>query len=211
MAGRWATDDYSDDQNDGVPADGDLPTLEFADHHEWSRWLAANHPGSLGVWLRIAKKGAPRQTVRYPDVLDVAICHGWIDGRREALDEHFFLQRFTPRRPRSRWSKVNTEKAERLIAERRMAPAGLAEVDAARADGRWADAYEPQSRAAPAEDFLRALDADPAAREFFGTLRGAARYAFIYRLANVKRADAREQRIAEYVRILAQGRTLHDR
>jgi uncharacterized protein YdeI (YjbR/CyaY-like superfamily) len=191
-------------------ADQDLPIVQFADAAAWEAWLRSNGSASGAVWLKLAKKGAPGRTVSYAQALDVALCHGWIDGHKRALDEHFWLQRFSRRGPRSRWSKVNTEKASKLIEAGLMAPAGMAEVQAAKRDGRWEDAYEPQSRAAPTEDFAAALDAVPAARAFFDSLRSAQRYAFLYRLRNIKRRETRAERIAEYVRMLAERRTLHD-
>jgi uncharacterized protein YdeI (YjbR/CyaY-like superfamily) len=120
-----------------VGADDDLPKIPFSSASDWDTWLEANHEASEGVWVKIGKKGAGIESVRYPEVLESALCFGWIDGQRVALDESYFLQRFTPRRPRSRWSRINREKAERLIAEGRMRPAGLAEVERAKADGRW--------------------------------------------------------------------------
>src|SRR5438552_12969343 len=116
----------------------------FASAADWEDWLEDNRAASDGVWIKIAKKDSGIESVRYPEVLDSALCFGWIDGRREALDEHYFLQRFTPRRPRSRWSRINRDKAEVLVAHGRMRPAGQAEVDAAKADGRWDAAYEGQ-------------------------------------------------------------------
>src|SRR6266576_3404640 len=127
-------------------ADDGLPTLFFACAVDWERWLEENHSGSEGVWIKMAKKDSGIASVRYPEVLDGALCFGWIDGRREALDERHFLQRFTPRRARSRWSRINREHAERLIAQGRMRSSGLAEVERARADGRWEAAYESQAR-----------------------------------------------------------------
>jgi uncharacterized protein YdeI (YjbR/CyaY-like superfamily) len=160
------------------------------------------------VWLRIAKKGSPTPSVSYAEALDVAICVGWIDGQKRALDEFFWLQRFTPRGPRSKWSQVNRRKATELIDAGRMHAAGLAQVRAAQTDGRWDDAYEPQSRATVPEDFARALAADPAAAEFFSTLTGSTRYAFLYRLHQVKSPKARARRIADYIDRLSEGRTL---
>src|SRR5439155_21977603 len=142
----------------------DLPQIPFASATEWEEWLEENHAASDGVWIKMAKKGAGIESVRYPEVLDTALCFGWIDGRREALDERFFLQRFTPRRPRSRWSRINRDKAERLISEGRMRRSGLAEVERAKADGRWEAAYESQARSRIPEDLQRELDARPAAR-----------------------------------------------
>jgi uncharacterized protein YdeI (YjbR/CyaY-like superfamily) len=141
-------------------------------------------------------------------VLDAAICFGWIDARRQAYDEIFFLQRFTPRGPRSIWSQLNREKATALIGAGRMRGAGLEQVAAAQDDGRWDGAYEPQSRATVPPDFQRALDENPAAREFFATLTGSTRYAFLFRLHHVKTSAARKRRIAHYIETLSAGRTL---
>ncbi len=149
-----------------------------------------------------------QRTVGYPEVLDAAICFGWIDARRQAYDEIFFLQRFTPRGPRSIWSQLNRDKATALIEAGRMREAGLAQVGAAQDDGRWDAAYEPQSRATVPPDFQQALDENPAAREFFATLTGSARYAFLFRLHHVKTPAARKRRIAQYIETLSAGRTL---
>ena len=159
------------------------------------------------MWLKIAKKNSGVTTAAYPEVLDAAICHGWIDARRHAHDETFFLQRFTPRSPRSKWSQVNRDKALELIEQGRMREAGLAQVRAAQADGRWDDAYAPQSAAQVPEDFQRALDDNPAAQEFFATLTGSRRYAFLDRLHHVKSPERRAQRIATYIDLLTAHRT----
>jgi uncharacterized protein YdeI (YjbR/CyaY-like superfamily) len=185
-----------------------LPILELPDHVAWAHWLDKHHASAPGVWLKLAKKGAPTATVTQAQALEEAICFGWIDGQVGRYDEHFYLQRFTPRRPRSKWSEVNRERAERLIAQGRMKSAGLQEFQAAAADGRLADAYAPQSRATVPPDFQAALDADPAAAEFFRTLTGSDRYAFLYRLHHVKDPGRRAKRIADYIDRLSQGRTL---
>src|SRR6187431_937408 len=148
-------------------ADGGPPTLAFPSAAAWERWLEDNNDARDGAWLKLAKKGTGIDSVRYPEVLETALCFGWIDGRREALDERHFLQRFTPRRPRSRWSRINREKAERLIADGRMRAAGLAEVERARSDGRWESAYEGQRSIAVPDDLRRELDARPEAKAFF--------------------------------------------
>ena len=191
-----------------MPRD-DLPILEFTDTAAWQRWLEEQHAASRGVWLKIAKKVTGIPTVTHAEALEEALCYGWIDGQRAPLDESFFLQRFTPRRPRSKWSQVNRQKAIALIEQGRMRPAGLAECEAAKADGRWDAAYAPQSSGEIPEDFQRALDENPAAKEFFATLRGVRRYSFIYRIADAKRPETRERRIREFVAMLAEGRTHH--
>jgi uncharacterized protein YdeI (YjbR/CyaY-like superfamily) len=187
----------------------DLPIVQLADRAAWESWLEENHGAVPGVWLKLAKKDAPTATVTQAQALEEAICFGWIDGQVGRYDDHFYLQRFTPRRPRSKWSAVNRQRAERLIAEGRMKAAGLREYQAAETDGRLADAYEPQSRATVPPDFQAALDAAPAAAEFFGTLTGSSRYAFLYRLHHVKDPSRRAKRIADYIERLSQGRTLN--
>jgi uncharacterized protein YdeI (YjbR/CyaY-like superfamily) len=176
---------------------------------DWEAWLDQHHADSAGVWMKIAKKGAGVTTVAYPEVLDSAICYGWIDARRQGYDESFFLQRFTPRGPRSIWSQINRDKATDLIKAGRMRDAGMAEVRAAQEDGRWDVAYEPQSRATVPPDFQRALDENPAARDFFATLTGSRRYAFLFRLHHVQTPAGRKRRIAQYIETLSEGRTLN--
>ena len=188
----------------------DLPIVQLPDQSAWRDWLQANHASQDGVWLKFAKKGSPTGTVNYAEALEEALCFGWIDGQVRRHDEHFYLQRFTPRRTRSKWSQNNVEKAERLIAEGRMQAPGLAQIEAARGDGRWEAAYPAQSQAEVPEDFARALDASPAAAQFFATLTGSTRYAFLYRLHNVADPDARAKRIARYIELLSERRTLTD-
>jgi uncharacterized protein YdeI (YjbR/CyaY-like superfamily) len=192
-----------------VGADDGLPAIAFSSPEAWERWLDENHGSSDGVWIKIAKKQAGVQSVRYPEVLECALCFGWIDGRREALDERHFLQRFTPRRPRSRWSRINRDTAERLITEGRMRPAGIAEVQRARADGRWEAAYEGQRRIAVPEDLQRELDARPSARAFFAELSSQNRYAILYRLQDARRPQTRARRLKQFVAMLEAGETLH--
>jgi uncharacterized protein YdeI (YjbR/CyaY-like superfamily) len=190
--------------------DPDEPSLlELPGRSAWERWLEQNHESDEGVWLKLAKKGAPRETVTQPEAIEVALCFGWIDGQVGAVDEHFYRQRFTHRRARSRWSRINRDRATELIAAGLMRPPGLEEVHRAQADGRWQAAYEPQSGITVPPDFQAALDAHPAAAEFFATLSGANRYAFLYRIADAKRAETRARRIAQYVEMLAQRRTFH--
>jgi uncharacterized protein YdeI (YjbR/CyaY-like superfamily) len=161
------------------------------------------------VWIKMAKKGTGIESVRYPEVLESALCFGWIDGRREALDERYFLQRYTPRRPRSRWSRINRDKAERLIAEGRMRPAGLAEVERAKADGRWEAVYEGQKRATVPDDLQRELDARPKAAAFFAELNSQNRYAILYRLEDAKRPETRARRLTKFVEMLEAGETIY--
>lgn len=197
----------------GVPAakrpKPELPIVRCASEAEWERWLEHQPADSPGAWLQIAKKGCEPATVSYQLALEIAICFGWIDGQKRRRDDTSWLQRFTPRGPRSKWSQVNRDTAQRLIAEGRMRPDGQAQVDAARADGRFQDAYAPQASAAVAPDLQEALDANPAARDFFATLTGARRYAFLYRLHNVKTPQGRQRRIASYIELLLERRTLN--
>jgi uncharacterized protein YdeI (YjbR/CyaY-like superfamily) len=189
-------------------ADDGLPTIAFSSPAAWERWLEDNH-ASEGVWIKMGKKQSEVQSVRYPEVLESALCFGWIDGRREALDERHFLQRFTPRRSRSRWSRINRDTAERLIAEDRMRAAGLAEVERARADGRWEAAYEGQRSIAVPEDLQRELYARPSARAFFAGLSSQNRYAILYRLQDAKRPETRARRLKQFVAMLEAGETIH--
>jgi uncharacterized protein YdeI (YjbR/CyaY-like superfamily) len=190
------------------PSD-DLDLVELADRAAWDAWLAEHHASAPGVWLKLAKKASPTATVSQADAVEVALCWGWIDGQVGRLDEFFYRQRFTPRRPRSGWSQVNVEKATRLIEQGLMRPAGLAAVDAAKADGRWAAAYAPASRATIPDDLEVALAAEPEAKAFFETLSSANRYAVLYRVQQPKRPETRARRIAELVEMLARHETFH--
>jgi uncharacterized protein YdeI (YjbR/CyaY-like superfamily) len=184
-------------------------TLPFASRQEWEAWLASEHTRAEGVWIKFAKTGSGIPTVTYAEAVEVALSYGWIDGQAKGLDERFHLQRFTPRRPRSRWSKINRARAEALIASGRMRPAGLAEVDRAKADGRWDAAYDSPSTATVPGDFQSALDADPAARAFFATLNSRNRYAILHRIQEAKRPETRERRIQRFVEMLRNGETLY--
>jgi uncharacterized protein YdeI (YjbR/CyaY-like superfamily) len=192
-----------------VGGDDGLTNICFASARLWERWLEGNHAVSDGMWVMIAKKATGIESVRYPEVLESALCFGWIDGRREAHDEQYFLQRFTPRRLRSKWSRINRETTLRLIAEGRMRPAGLAEVTRAQADGRWEAAYAPQRDIAVPEDLERELEASPGARASFDRLNSQNRYAIIYRLGDAKRSETRARRLAKFVAMLEAGETLH--
>ena len=185
------------------------PIVERRSQAEWAAWLDGHHAASDGVWLKIAKKSTGIPTVTHAEALEEALCFGWIDGQRKPFDAEYFLQRFTPRRKRSRWSQVNCASAERLIEAGRMRAAGLSQIEAAKADGRWEAAYEPQSRASVPDDLRRALDANPKAKAFFETLRGQNRYAILYRINDAKRPETRANRIAQFVAMCAEGRTLH--
>lgn len=191
-----------------MPVPDDLPIVPFESAAAFEAWLEREHERARGVWVKMAKKTSGIATVTYAEALEVALCVGWIDGQKRSFDEDWFLQRFTPRKPRSRWSKINTGHVERLLAAGRMRPAGLAQVEAARADGRWTDAYGGQADARPHPDFQAALDASPRAAAFFATLRGSRRYAFVYRVGDAKRPETRARRIARFVAMLERGETL---
>jgi uncharacterized protein YdeI (YjbR/CyaY-like superfamily) len=191
-----------------MPRD-DLPVIGFEDSAAWESWLDEHHATAAGAWLKIAKKGCREPTVSYAEALDVALCYGWIDGQKGGLDEEFWLQRFTPRRPRSRWSLINTEKTARLVEAGRMRPAGLREVETARADGRWDAAYAGQAAITVPDDLASELASNDAARAFFETISSVNRYAILYRIGDAKRPQTRAKRIATYVAMLAEGKTIH--
>jgi uncharacterized protein YdeI (YjbR/CyaY-like superfamily) len=187
----------------------DEPVLFFESPEAWDEWLADNHGQAGCVRVKIAKKGSGVESVAYPEVLDIAISYGWIDGVRNALDDDHFLQRFCPRGPRSKWSKINRDKATRMIESGQMKPAGMREVEAARADGRWEAAYDSHRTATVPDDLQEALDANPKAREFFATLNSQNRFAVLYRIQDAKKPETRARRIAKFVDMLARGETLH--
>jgi uncharacterized protein YdeI (YjbR/CyaY-like superfamily) len=191
-----------------MPSDP-LPVMAFESTQAWDAWLAAHAAGSPGLWLKIAKKGSAGQSISYSEALDVALCHGWIDGQKGRHDDDYWLQRFSPRKPRSNWSKINTERAEALIAAGRMRPAGLREVEQAQADGRWERAYHSQSRITVPDDLARALAANPRASEFFATLDGTNRYAVLYRITSAKRPETRAKRIDTFVAMLSEHKKIH--
>lgn len=192
----------------GKGPDG-LEILQVVDEAAFEAWLLCAHAQTPGVWLAHAKKSTGLTTISYAEALDVCLCLGWIDSQRRMYDERLFLQRYTPRRSRSPWSQVNRDKVALLVAAGRLRPEGLAEVERAKADGRWDAAYAPQSRIEVPGDLRAALDAEPAAAAFFATLRGANRYAVLYRVQAAKRPTTRARRIDEFVRMLAEGRTVH--
>ena len=187
----------------------ELPVLAFASKQAWDSWLAEQHATSDGVWLKFAKKGTGIPTVTYAEAVETALCYGWIDSQLRSLDSDYYLQRFTPRKARSKWSKINRSKAEELIAAGAMQPAGLLEVERAKADGRWDAAYDSPRAATVPEDLQRALDADPAAAAFFATLSKANRYAILYRIQDAKRPETRRRRIEHLVAMLREQRTIH--
>jgi uncharacterized protein YdeI (YjbR/CyaY-like superfamily) len=183
--------------------------LRFATARAFEAWLRKNHASSDGAWLLIAKAGTGEPTVTYAQAVEVALCYGWIDGQKKALDDRHWLQRFTPRRARSLWSKANREKAEALIAAGRMQPSGMAEVARAQGDGRWQAAYDGPRTAVVPPDLQAALEARPEARDFFAQLDGANRYAVLWRVQTAKRAETRAKRIETFVEMLARGEKIH--
>lgn len=188
----------------------DLPIMLFVSLAELEDWLEEHHARSDGLWLKIAKKASGVESVSYAEALEVALCFGWIDSQKRGFDEKHFLQRFTPRRPRGKWSRNNRDAAEELIATGKMRPAGLAEVEAAKADGRWQAAYAGQRTAEVPDDLQRELDANPTARESFARLDSANRYAILYRLNDAKKPETRERRLRKFVAMLERGEKIHD-
>ena len=187
----------------------DLPIVPFASRDAWEAWLEEHHAASDGLWLKFAKKGSGIETVSYAEALEAALCYGWIDGQKASFDQDYWLQRFTPRKPRSKWSKVNRQKATELIEAGRMKPAGLREVERAKADGRWEAAYDAQSTATVPADLSRALEKNDRAREFFAKLDSRNRYAILYQIQDAKRRETRARRIEKYVAMLSEQKKLY--
>ncbi len=192
-----------------MPEKQDLPTLAFASPTLWDAWLAENHASSAGVWLKLSKGSTAEASLSYDQALDVALCYGWIDGQKNRFDDTSWLQKFTPRRPGSKWSQRNCSKATDLLAQGRMQPAGLREVEAAKASGRWDAAYAGASTATVPADLQDALDANPAARAYFASLDRQNRYAILYRIQDAVKPTTRAQRIAKFVAMLAEGKKLY--
>ena len=187
-----------------------LPVISFVDAAEFDAWLQAQPEGASGLWLKLVKKGIDLVSVSKSDAIDVALCHGWIDGKLESYDTAFWLVRFTPRSRLSKWSALNRRRAEVLIELGRMRPTGLAKVEAAKADGQWEKAYAPASLAKVPDDLHSALSANPEAAAFFAQLNGANRYAILYRIGAVKKAETRARKVAEFVAMLERGEKVHD-
>ncbi|MFL6193682.1 MAG: YdeI/OmpD-associated family protein [Thermoanaerobaculia bacterium] len=187
----------------------DLPVLLFKRPEDWAAWLDKNHESSSGIWMRLAKKASALESVTYAEALEEALRHGWIDGQKKAYDEESWLQKFTRRGKKSIWSKINREKAEELIRDGRMQPPGLAEVERARADGRWDGAYDSQKSAAVPEDFQAALDGNPRAKAFFATLESYNRYAILFRIQTAKKAETRARNIQRFIEMLERHEKVH--
>ena len=183
----------------------ELPTKPFASKKQWADWLAKQHDKSAGVWLKLAKKDSGIKSITYEEALDVALCYGWIDGQKKGFDEEYWLQKFTRRGTKSIWSKINTEKVERLIASGEMKAAGLKAMEAAKQDGRWDAAYSSQKNITVPEDFQKALNKNKKAKAFFVTLKSAERYSFLFRIHNTKKPETRAKRIQQFVEMLERG------
>jgi uncharacterized protein YdeI (YjbR/CyaY-like superfamily) len=190
--------------------DADGEVVRFANEAEFEAWLQANHDQNSGIWLVIAKSGGAGRSITYADAIEIGLCFGWIDGRKARHDDNYWLQRFTPRSSRSRWSEINRAKAEALIADGRMRPAGLAEIERAKADGRWQAAYKGQRTATIPADLQRELDQDPEAATAFAKLDARNRYAIIWRVNDAKRPETRQRRITKYLDMLHKGEHIHD-
>ena len=185
------------------------PILAFTAQAEWEAWLDEEHAGSDGVWIKFAKKASGVPSVAYAEAVEVALCYGWIDSLTKSLDERFYLQKFTPRRARSKWSRVNRDKVEELAKQGRMKPAGLEQVELAKADGRWEAAYAPPTSVEVPEDLQKALDAVPKAAEFFATLNKSNRFAIVYQVADAKKPETRVRRIEKFVAMMERGEKLY--
>jgi uncharacterized protein YdeI (YjbR/CyaY-like superfamily) len=186
----------------------DLPTKPFAGKTKWADWLAKQHDKSNGVWLKLAKKDSAIKSVTYEEALEVALCYGWIDGQKKGFDDKYWLQKFTPRGPKSIWSKINTEKAEKLIASGEMKSAGLKAIEAAKQDGRWDAAYASQKNISIPEDFQAALDKNQKAKASFAKLKSAERYSFLFRIHHAKKPETRARHIQQFVEMLAREEKL---
>jgi uncharacterized protein YdeI (YjbR/CyaY-like superfamily) len=186
-----------------------LPTLFFPSQQDWEAWLAEHHSEIKGTWLKIAKKETGIASLSYAEALDSALCYGWIDGQKDSFDSQYWLQKFTPRGPRSGWSKINCEKAETLIAAGRMQPEGLRQVERAKTDGRWDAAYHPQSSITVPDDLQHELDNNPQAQQFFNTLDSRNRYAILYRLQTAKKPETRAARLQKFVAMLTKHEKIY--
>jgi uncharacterized protein YdeI (YjbR/CyaY-like superfamily) len=187
----------------------DLPVIFFETAQQWQDWLAEHHSQPTGVWLKFAKKASGIASLSYDPALDAALCYGWIDGQSKTLDETYYLQKFTPRRPKSTWSKRNIAKVAELTAQGMMQPAGLAAVEAAKQDGRWAQAYDPPSTATIPADFQAALNKHPKAKQFFAGLNKTNSYAILWRIQTAKKPETRQARIEKLIQMLDDGKQLH--
>lgn len=187
----------------------ELPVIEFATADDFEAWLSENYEDPGGLWIKLARKASGIPSVTYPEALDVALCYGWIDGLRRSFDENYYVQKFTPRRARSKWSKINREKVALLVEAGRMQPAGMAQIEAAKADGRWQDAYDSPSKMTVPDDLQARLDEHPEAATFFQGLDSRNRYAILYRIQDAKRPDTRARRIEQFFQMMVDGEKLY--
>ena len=189
--------------------ENEMPVVSFATSKKWRDWLAGNHSISKGVWLRFFKKDSGQKTFAYAEALEEALCYGWIDGQSNKHDDESYIQKFTPRRAKSTWSKRNTEIAERLIQEGKMESAGLQQVELAKADGRWQQAYDSPKNMTMPEDFLQQLSKNKKAKAFFEGLNKANHYAIAWRLQTAKKPETREKRLNEILVMMSEGKKFH--
>lgn len=187
----------------------ELPELFFETQHQWEKWLAKNHTQEDGVWLRMYKKDTNIPSINYAQALEEALCYGWIDGQSKSIDEKCFKQKFTPRRAKSIWSERNTKHIERLTAEGKMKPAGIHQVELAKADGRWEKAYATQKEATIPDDFMAALKKNKKAAAFFETLNKQNKFAIYFRLQNAKKPETRAKRIVDFIAKLERNEKFH--
>lgn len=193
----------------GIALSSELETIMFEDGPAFEAWLRENHLKCPGIWMHFAKKNSPLQSVSYPEAVEISLCYGWIDGQAKSLDEHSYLQRYTPRRARSIWSKINRAKVDKLIESGRMQPAGLAEVERAKADGRWEQAYDSPSTAKMPDDLAAELAKNQKAGAFFETLNATNRYAIFWRLQTAKKPETRQARMEKILGMLERGEKFH--
>jgi uncharacterized protein YdeI (YjbR/CyaY-like superfamily) len=192
-----------------IPASTDLPVILFEQKSDWEAWLDINHIESAGIWLRIAKKTSGIQSISYDEALEVALCYGWIDGQKKTYDETSWLQKFTPRKAKSIWSKINKEKAQQLIEHGQMKPAGLKAVESAKQDGRWEAAYDSFGKAEIPDDFQSELDKNAKAKAFYATLNQQNKYAILFRIQTAKKAETRKKRIMQFIDMLEKNKKLY--
>jgi len=186
-----------------------LPIISFETQQDWEAWLKERHADTKGLWLKLAKKNTDIPSLSYAEALECALCYGWIDGQKASFDDLYWLQKFTPRGPKSIWSKVNCDKATALLTEGRMQPAGILQVERAQADGRWEAAYESQSKITVPADFQSELDKNEQAQEFFNTLNSVNRYAILFRIQTAKRPETRTARIQKFIAMLSQQQKIY--
>ena len=187
----------------------DLPMLSFESQESFEGWLEKYHADSVGIWLKLAKKGSNISSVGYDEAVESALCYGWIDSQNASFDNQYWLQKFSPRRTKSKWSQMNCEKAEALIAAGRLQPAGIRQVELAKEDGRWKSAYTSQSRITIPDDFQSQLDSNQKAKDFFSTLNSINRYAILHRIQAAKKPETRAQRINKYIEMLANNEKIY--